>query len=477
MFKSSGRRSGKRPMNRALNLEQFEKRELMAVDSVNSFDYIRQRADIRAAESQAIQSGAPIIIRVAGTVPSTQQQEHSFLAKTNLAGNYTGDVRIEFENSKLIHDFNMKMDFDGRSRLSDIDLAAIASDVVVSGRYETPVINGRLGEPTAADWNSIATTNVKVLTGPAANTDYTITSNSADGIVYPDQLSGLSTEELVGNTVRNAIPLQIPLIKWGGEILERLSKIKIPNVDVPKLISKYKIAKEIIAPVGSQSNAEIYQSVLSNKSMLVGIHSNADLERFAQGDVTTIVGASFKLEKEWNRVLTKIPIMKNVPIFGGLVTASLGAEANLGISVAVAGVFAADTRGWGLNEGTAASIKPKLEVLATGSISIIGTDDWAVISAEAKAGVFVEGRIWLEVGSLDADAKKLVDGRILYVTANSVQKGSFGSYLAARVTAEVGTKVQTKGKFCGFTVWKTSSEKSWDVYDKTIFKARRSLSE
>ncbi|MFM2217293.1 MAG: hypothetical protein RL240_1611 [Planctomycetota bacterium] len=477
MFRSTSMRAGRSRKNRALNFETFEKRELMAADSANSIDFIKQRPDIRAAENEVIQTGEPKVVRVNGTVPSTQQQEHPFLAKANLGGSYTGEFVIKLENFKLVHDFNLRMEFEGRSRLSDIDLTAIASDVDISGRYESSIVDGIASDLTFADWNSKAITNVKVLSGPAATTDYTITSNSADGIVYPDQLSGLSTEELVGNTVRNAIPLQTSLINWGGETLERLSKIKIPNVDVPKLISGYKIAQEIIAPVGSRSNAEIYRSVLNNKSMLVGINSNADLERFAQGNVTTIVGASFKFEKEWNRVLTQIPIMKNVPIFGGLVTASLGTEANLGISVAIAGVFAADSRGWGLTEGTAASIRPRLEVLATGSVSIIGIGNWALIKADAKAGVFVEGRIWLEVGSLDTDSRKLVDGRILYVTANGVQKGSFASYLSARVDAEVGAKVETKGKLLGFTIWKTSSEKTWDVYKKTVFSARRSLSE
>lgn len=478
MSKTTNVRTRRRLKTRGLAFETLDKRELMAADPAKALDFIAQNAEIRAAESAVIRTGEPRSIRLSAVVPSTSFQDHAFLSKANLAGNLNATVNLRLNDNKLIHEFvDVQTKFSGRSALSDIELTAIAADIVASGRYEYEINNGLRGELIDSDWQSKASTNVKILSGPARSTDYTMTSIAADGIDSPDVVSGLSTEELVGNAVRNSVPLQVGLASAGGEVFEQLKKIKLPNIDLPKIISKYKVVKEIIAPVGSKSNAQIYSDVLKNKSMIQGINSDDDLMRFAQGSVTTIIGASFKVEKEWNRVLTRIPIVNNAPLFGGLITTSLGAEANIGISVAIAGVFAADSRGYGLTEGSAISIKPKFEVMATGNIAILGTSWWSVAGYDSRAGVFVEGRLWLEVGKLDTDAKNLVDGRILYVTANGVQKGNFSNYLSARVTAEVGARVEKKAKLLGFTVWKSDKEKSWDVYNKTIFAAKRSLSQ
>jgi hypothetical protein len=478
MSKTSTVRTVGKRKSRALTFENLDKRELMAADPSRSFEFIGQTPEIKAAEAAVIRTGQPTTIRLSGAVPSTKFQDHAFVEKANLAGNYNGVINVRLDNNKLIHEFvDLKTNFSGRSGLSDIDLTAIATDITASGRSEFGIVNGQRGQLIDSDWQSKATTNVSILSGPAASTDYIMTSIAADGLDSPDVVSGLSTEEVVGNAVRNSVPLQVSIASAGGELIEQLKKIKIPNVDVAKVISGFKIGKEIFAPVGSKSNAQIYSDVLKNKSMLVGINSDADLMRLAQGSVTTIVGASFKVEKEWNRVLTKISIVKNAPLFGGLITASLGAEANVGISVAIAGVFAADSRGFGLTEGSAISIKPKLEVMAKGNIAFLGTSSWSVIGLDVRAGVYMEGRLWLEVGKLGTDAKNLVDGRILYVTANRVQTGSFAGYLSARVTAEVGARLESKAKVLGITVWKMTNEKSFDVYKKTIFEAKRSLSE
>ena len=298
---------------------------------------------------------------------------------------------------------------------------------------------------------------------------------ATDGREFGDKVSGLSTQELVANTVRNAIPLKTPLANWGGETLNRLEKIKIPNVDAKAALSPYSIVTDVFAKPGNKSDQEIYQDALANKSIVIGVNTEADLLRFTQGGVTSVIGAKFSVGQSWDRVLTRIPIVENAPLFVGLVTASVGAEANLGISVNLAGVFAADSRGWGLTAGTSATLKLRLEALLTGNVAIVGGDNWSLIGLDVKAGAFVEGKFRMAVGSLTAKPEELRNGQILYITSNSVQRGSFNSYLAAEVTADVGAVLKTKVSIIGIPIWKDKLEKSWNVYKGEVIGAQRSL--
>ena len=256
-----------------------------------------------------------------------------------------------------------------------------------------------------------------------------------------------------------------------------MEKIKIPNVDVKEALSPYSIALDVFASPGTKSDQEIYQDALANKSIVIGVNTESDLVRFAQGGVTSILGSKFNVGKSWDRVLTRIPLVENAALFGGLVTASLGVEANLGISVNLAGVFVADSRGWGLTAGTSATLKLRLEALLTGKVAIVGTDNWSLIGVDVKAGAFVEGSFRMVVGTLTAKPEELRNGQILYVTSNSAQRGSFISYLAAEVSADVGAVLKTKVKIIGIPVWKNKIEKSWNVYKAEVFGAQRSLNQ
>lgn len=459
---------------RSLLVESLESRQLCANLS-DAIDWVRSSRELRSAESAVIQSGRAQTIRVSGSVPNTQITDHAFLEKANLQGRYTADVTIRMEQNVLVQDYNIRNTFSGRSRLDDIDLAAIAADVAVSGTYRVAVANRVPSRVVSTNWRSEATSSIIVQSGPTRGTDYTLTLLNANGRQFNDKLSGLTTSELVGNSVRNAIPLKTPVANWTGDVLQRAAKLRIPGVDVQKALSTYSIFADLFSTAGSRTNDQIYQDLIKSNTFVVGIQSETDLLRFAQGGVTSIVGAKFNLSRSWDQVITKIPIVNNAPLFGGLVTASVGAEANLGISVTLAGVFAADTRGWGLTEGTSATLELKLEALLKGSVAIVGIDRWSLVGAEAKAGAFVSGKLRIAVGSLLSNPETLRHGAILYVTANNVQRGNFTSYLSANVSAEVGAVLKTKVTVLGFTVWKNKLEKSWNVYQSEIFVAQRSL--
>ena len=475
MSEMSKARKAKRSGFRTLMCENLENRQLMAVDYAASIDLVRASTAVKRAESTVIATGKPMTIEVKGSIDGTGRQDHSFLKKTNVGGSYSGTVTLSMEKNVLVEKYSVRGNFTGRSRLDDIDLAAIAADVSVNGTYRLSVANKMPSRVLSTDWRSEATTNVIVMSGPTKGTDYSLKSLATSGREFTDKLSGLSTQELIANTVRNAIPLKTPLANWGGEVLNRLEKIKIPNVDVKGALAPYNIVIDVFAKPGTKSDQQIYQDALANKSIVIGVSTEADLLRFAQGGVTSVIGAKFNVGQSWDRVLTRIPLIPNAPLFGGLVTASLGAEANVGISVNLAGVFAADSRGWGLTAGTSATLKLRLEALLTGSVAIVGIDKWSLIGASVKAGAFVEGSFRLAVGSLTAKPDELRHGQILYVTSNNVQRGSFNSYLAAEISADVGAVLKTKVTILGITVWKNKLEKSWNVYKGEVIGAQRSL--
>ena len=352
---------------RSLLVETLENRQLCAVDYADAIDVVRSTAMLKNVESAVIRTGRTQTVTVSGSLSSTQQQDHSFLEKVNVPGSFTADVTIRLEKNVLVEQFNVRNTFTGRSQLDDIDLAAIAADVSVRGTYRVSVANRAPSRVLSADWRSEGTANVTILSGPARGSDYTLTLLVTDGREYGDKLSGLSTSELVGNSVRNAVPVKTPLANWAGEVLQRAEKLRIPNNDFQKALSNYRLVADLFSSAGSRTNDQIYQDLLKSKSFVVGIQSESDLLRFAQGGVTTIVGAKFSLQRSWDQVITNIPIVNNAPLFGGLVTASVGAEASLGVSVTLAGVFAADSRGWGFSEGTAATLELRLEALLKGN--------------------------------------------------------------------------------------------------------------
>lgn len=460
---------------RSLLVETLENRQLCAVDYADAIDVVRSTATLKNVESAVIRTGRTQTVTVRGSLLGTQQQDHSFLEKVNVPGSFTADVTIRLEKNVLVEQFNVRNTFTGRSQLDDIDLAAIAADVSVRGTYRVSVANRAPSRVLSADWRSEGTANVTILSGPARGSDYTLTLLVTDGREYGDKLSGLSTSELVGNSVRNAVPVKTPLANWAGDVLQRAEKLRIPNNDFQKALSNYSIVADLFSSAGSRTNDQIYQDLLKSKSFVVGIQSESDLLRFAQGGVTTIVGAKFSLQRSWDQVITNIPIVNNAPLFGGLVTASVGAEASLGVSVTLAGVFAADSRGWGFSEGTAATLELRLEALLKGSVAIIGIDRWSLIGVDVKAGAFINGKLRVAVGSLSANPEQLRYGAILYVTANNVQRGTFNSYLSASLSAEVGAVLKSKVSVVGFTVWKKKLEKSWEVYRNTITVPQRFL--
>lgn len=460
---------------RSLLVESLENRQLCAVDYADAIDVVRSTATLKNVESAVIRTGRTQTVTVRGSLSGTQQQDHSFLEKVNVPGSFTADVTIRLEKNVLVEQFNVRNTFTGRSQLDDIDLAAIAADVSVRGTYRVSVANRAPSRVLSADWRSEGTANVTILSGPARGSDYTLTLLVTDGREYGDKLSGLSTSELVGNSVRNAVPVKTPLANWAGDVLQRAEKLRIPNNDFQKALSNYSIVADLFSSAGSRTNDQIYQDLLKSKSFVVGIQAESDLLRFAQGGVTTIVGAKFSLQRSWDHVITNIPIVNNAPLFGGLVTASVGAEASLGVSVTLAGVFAADSRGWGFSEGTAATLELRLEALLKGSVAIIGIDRWSLIGVDVKAGAFINGKLRVAVGSLSANPEQLRHGAILYVTANNVQRGTFNSYLSASLSAEVGAVLKSKVSVVGFTVWKKKLEKSWEVYRNTITVPQRSL--
>ena len=464
--------------SRSLMLEALESRLLCAVDFSDSMDLVRTTKAFKTAESAVIRTGASQTIRVTGSIPNTQQQDHSFLEKANLRGAFTADVTIRMDQNVLVQQFNIRDTFTGRSRLDDIDQAFINADLNLTGTYRVSVAKNLPTKVLAADWRSQGTASVVVESGPARNTDYALTLLATDGREYGDKLSGLTASELVGNAVRNAIPLKSSLANWTADALTRAAKIKIPGVDVQvqAALSNYTIIADLFSTGGTRrTNEQIFEDIRKSNSFVVGVSSESDLLRFAQGGVTSIVGAKFNLSRSYEKVLGNIPIVNNAPLFGGLVTASVGFEASLGVSVNLVGVFAADSRGWGLTEGTSATLELKLETAIKGNVALVGIDRWSLVGVDVKAGAFVAGRLRIGVGSLSANPEQLRAGGILYVTSNQIQRGNFVSYLSADISAEVGAILRTKVTILGYTVWNKKMQKSWGVYQSEIFAAQRSL--
>ena len=460
--------------SRSLLLEQLEGRVLCAIDYSDAIDFVRSTRAVQVAQSASIRTGTPQTVSVSGQISNTGQQDHSFLEKANLRGSFTADVTMRMDQNVLVQSFKVRENFTGRSRLDDIDLAFINADLSISGTYRVAVANRMVSKVLSADWRSEGTANVLVESGPARNSDYVLNLLSTDGREYGDKVSGLEASELVGNCVRNAVPFKSPLANWTGDVLQRAANLKIPGVDVQKALSTYSIVADLFSTPGSRSNDEIFRDLKNSRSFVFGIQSERDLLRFAQGGVTSIVGVKFDISKGWDRVIYDIPVA-TAAMFGGLVTASVGAEATLGIAVNLAGVFCADSRGFGLSEGTSASVELRLDSAVKGSVAIVGIDRWSLVGGQISAGVFVSGNFKLSVGSSSSNPEVLRHGAILYVTPNIVQNGSFASYLSANVSADVGAVLKAKVTVLGFTVWKKSHEKSWTFYNKAIFAAHRSL--
>ncbi len=477
MFWNSSKTSklSKKASSRKLLVETLESRKLCAVDLSDTIDLVRSSRAVKNAEVVAIKTGLPQTVKVNGSISNTRQQDHSFLEKANLRGQYSADVKISYANDRLIQEYSVRSTFSGNTRLDDIELTKLAADVAVAGTYRLAVANGKASRVLSTDWRSSGTTNITVLSGPARGTDYTLTLLATDDREFGDKLSGLTTSEIVGNTVRNAIPLKSSLANWTGDLLDRAEKLRIPNVDLGKALANLNIVTNVFAKPGSKSNEQIYFDLLKSDSVIIGINGESDLLRFAQGGVTSIVGAKFSVDQSWGKVIAKIPIVQDAPLFGGLVTASVGAEASIGVSITLAGVFAADSRGWGLTEGTSASLNLKLEAALTGSVAIVGVEEWSLIGVKVKAGAYVGATLRMAVGSLSASPTNLKDGGILYVTANNVQRGQFTSYLSASMSAEVGAFLKTKITVVGIPVWKKTIEKSWEVYNNDLFFAELSL--
>jgi hypothetical protein len=460
---------------RSLLCETLDKRELCAVDTAASLDVVRSNSRVRDAEAAVIRTGRAMTVQVSGNL-DTQRQDHSFLRKTSMPGSYSGSVSISLDKGNLVERFNIRQNYNARTKIDDIDLATIAADVSISGSYRLGLNRNAITRVVASDWRSSGTANVKVESGPTRGVDYSLTLLAQDGRESGNKLSGLTRAELVGASVRNALPVNSKAADWLGNRMTQLEKMKIPGVDVAKAIGDYPILVDLFSSSKAKTDDQILADALRSESWMVGAGSDSELLRYAEGGVTSIVGAKFNISKGFSTVLAKVPIATGA-FFGGLVTGSVGTEVNLGVSVTLAGVFAADSRGYGFLEGTSASVKLRLEALLTGNVAVIGIERWSLVSADVKAGAFAQGTLRIVVGSLNAKPDALRNGAILYVTSNSVQRGSFNSYLSAEVSADVGAVLKTKVTILGVTVWKDKKEKSWNVYSREIVSPQRSLRE
>ena len=220
---------------RSLLCESLDKRELCAVDTAASLDVVRSNSRVRDAEAAVIRTGKAMTVEVSGNL-DTRRQDHSFLQKTSMAGGYSGNVTISLDKGNLVERFDVRQSYNGRSRLDDIDLATISADVVTKGSYRLGLNKTAITKVVSSDWTSSGTANVKVESGPTRGVDYSVTLLAQDGRESGDKLSGLTRAELVGASVRNALPVNSKAADWLGNRMSQLEKMKIPGVDVAKAI-------------------------------------------------------------------------------------------------------------------------------------------------------------------------------------------------------------------------------------------------
>jgi hypothetical protein len=457
-----------------LHIEALERRQLMAVDLAETFDLVRKTAAFQKVEQQVVSAATNKTVHI-DRLTGTTNHENQFLRKLDVRnGAVQADVIIEYNKSGFLTErFTVVETFAGRSSLDDIRLVDVSANVKLSGLYEV-VING--GKVRKADWRSEGTSSVVVQSGPLKGVDYQINMLASDGREYGDKVTGLTTAELVATAVRNFTPVNTSLGDWISDKLGRLEKAQIPGIDFQKQLGSYQILIDSLAGPAGRSDSQIYADILADKSFIVGVSSSQDLLRFAEGGVTSIVGRKFKYSNEWESDTIPLTGKLGAVLFGGVVTVDVGLSGYVAAGVDLVGTLVADSRGYGLSEGSHASLSLKGVVEAVGYVAIVGFEKWSLLSSETRVGVFVKGSLVVTVGSRDAAFDVLVDGHTLYVTSVASQTGSFRSYLNADLTASAGATFKEKVTAAfGLIKWSTKKEKEWQVYTKEVLTQTKQL--
>jgi hypothetical protein len=174
--------------------------------------------------------------------------------------------------------------YNARSRIDDIDLASISADVSISGSYRLGLNKTAITKVVSSDWTSSGTANVKVESGPTRGTDYALTLLAQDGRESGDKLSGLTRAELVGASVRNALPVNSKAADWLGNRITQLEKMKIPGADVAKAIGDYPILVVLFSSSKAKTDDQILADVLRSESWMVGVGSDSELLRYTARD-------------------------------------------------------------------------------------------------------------------------------------------------------------------------------------------------
>ena len=458
-------------LKRSLQFESLETKELPAVNLAATYDVVRTTSQLRSAEQKAISTGANQRV-VLDLSRGTSAQENSFLRNLKLSsGSVHADVTVRFASGALTETFTITESYASTTAIDDIRSAKVDAKVTLTGTYSL----NTSGTVKATDWRSEGTTNVVVQSGPLKGVDYQLTLLAVAGHEYGDKLSGLTQQELVAASIRNFLPANLTLGDLISSDLDRLANYKIPGVDVRSKLSSYQILLDALSGPGGRTDDQIWSDVKANSNFVIGVNSSSDLLRFAEGGVTSIVGMKFSYSKDFNLIPPiVVPNIAVVPLFGGVITASLGAEATLTAGISLKGMLVADSRGYGLSEGSNASVSIKVDTSATGTIALVGFDTWAIAASKTSVGIFTKGTLTVTVGNTSAAYDALVNGHVLYVTSGTGQK-SFVSYLNGTFTASAGASFSEKIYILGVRVWKKSKEKEWTIYTNSIFSAKNQL--
>lgn len=453
-----------------LSFDQLESKEMPAVNLAATYDVVRTTSQLRNAEQKAISSGANQRV-VLDLSRGTSSQENTFLRNLKLAsGSVHADVTVRYASGSLTETFTITESYASTTAIDDIRSAKVDAKIRLTGTYSFTTS----GNVKATDWRSEGTTNVVVQSGPLKGVDYQLTLLAVAGREYGDKLSGLTQQELVAASIRNFLPANLSLGDLISSDLDKLAKYKIPGVDVRGKLSSYQILLDALSGPGGRTDDQIWSDVKANSNFVIGVNSSSDLLRFAEGGVTSIVGMKFDYSKDFNLIPPINVTIGIVPLFGGFVTASLGGEATLTAGISLKGMLVADSRGYGLSEGSNASVSIKLDTSATGTIALVGFDTWAIASSKTSVGIFTKGTLTVTAGSTSAAYDTLVNGHVLYVTSGTGQK-SFVTYLNGTFTASAGASFSERIYILGIRVWKKSKEKEWDIYTSSIFSAKNQL--
>ena len=471
MMKLMSRRPVRNRASRRAKLfvEQMDAK-ITPVATAPTMDYVRSISSVANAEKKAISTGTEQHL-VIDYRHGTSSHENGWLRTAKLSSaSGRADVVIKTSGSSFVETFTITENIGGQSSLDDLESISATGTVTLTGNYKLDSAR----TVKSSDWHSEGTANVVVNSGPEKGVDYALTMLAVPGREYSDKVSGLTSQELVAAAVRNFVPTNLKVSDIICSGYDQLANVKIPGIDVRGNLNNASIVIDALSGPSGRSDDQIWKDVNSNSHFVVFSGSDTDIRRFADGGVTSILGVKFDYKKDYELAHIPLPLEAKIPLFGGWVMVDIDSEAALSAGLSLQAMLVADSRGYGLSEGSNASVSLRVDASVSGTIAVIGDEKWSLFASKTTAGVFTKGSLTVAVGSSGAAYDKLANGRVLYVTPISGQK-AFADYLSGTFSASAGAYLKEKLTFNRLTIWQKTKEREKTLYTKEILTPKNQL--